>query len=165
MLLTMPQQSTREIGGIIDHWEHLFRGEFAERRSILSNLTLAQATALPGHATHSVYDELWHVVQWQNFLVAQDDVPRVSTWQKGEEYPSAPPTDEQAWLQLVEEFLSGIEQALRWTRSPELLALETDPGTTMAEELRGLAVHNSYHLGKIVALRQIMGLWPNTPAR
>jgi uncharacterized damage-inducible protein DinB len=146
------------------HWEHLFRGEFAERRSILSNLTLAQATALPCQATHSIYDELWHTVQWQRILVTRDEALYESSWQQGDGYPKEAPSDEQTWLRLVEEFLAGIEQALEWTRSPERLALEIAPGETMAEVLRDLAVHNTYHLGKIVALRQVMGLWPSQPA-
>jgi hypothetical protein len=69
--------------------------------------------------------------------------------------------DEGAWLQLVEEFLLGIARALEWTRLPECLALEIVLVKTMAEILRGLVVHNKYHLGKIVALRQVMGWWPN----
>jgi hypothetical protein len=30
----------------------------------------------------------------------------------------------------------------------------------MADALNSLAVHNAYHLGKIVALRQSIGAWP-----
>jgi hypothetical protein len=33
----------------------------------------------------------------------------------------------------------------------------------MADELYCVAVHNAYHLGKIVALRQRIGAWPPTP--
>jgi uncharacterized damage-inducible protein DinB len=148
----------------MDHWEHLFRGEFADRRSILSNLTLAQATARPGASPHSIFDELWHTVLWQKILVTRDEALYENSWQQGDLYPKETPTDEETWLQLVEDFLTGIEGALEWTRSPERLALEIAPGETMAEVLRGLAIHNSYHLGKIVALRQMMGLWPSAPA-
>ena len=109
-------------------WEYLFRGEFAERRSILSNLTLAQATALPGHATHSIYDELAYAALWQKIIVTQDEALYKSTGQNGEGYPSEPLTDDETWLLLVEEFLGGLEQALEWTRSPERLALEIAAG-------------------------------------
>jgi hypothetical protein len=34
----------------------------------------------------------------------------------------------------------------------------------MADELYCVAVHNAYHLGKIVALRQRLGAWPPTSA-
>jgi hypothetical protein len=39
------------------------------------------------------------------------------------------------------------------------LNLEMNPGETMRDVLHSLAVHNAYHMGKIVALRQIMGFW------
>jgi hypothetical protein len=47
-------------------------------------------------------------------------------------------------------------------QTPERLALEVEPGVTMADELTSVAVHNAYHLGKIVALRQRIGAWPPT---
>jgi hypothetical protein len=31
---------------------------------------------------------------------------------------------------------------------------------TLADERNSVAVHNAYHLGKIVALRQRIGAWP-----
>jgi hypothetical protein len=31
---------------------------------------------------------------------------------------------------------------------------------SMADELSSVAVHNAYHFGKIVALRQRIGAWP-----
>jgi hypothetical protein len=49
-------------------------------------------------------------------------------------------------------------------QEPERLAIEVEPGVTMADELNCLAVHNAYHLGKIVALRQRIGAWPPTVA-
>lgn len=45
-------------------------------------------------------------------------------------------------------------------QAPDRLALELEPGVTMAVELNCGAIHNAYHLGKIVALRQRIGAWP-----
>ena len=56
-------------------------------------------------------------------------------------------------MRLIEEFHAALAQALEWTQSPERLKFETDPGSSLAEGLRSLAVQNAYHLGKIVALR------------
>jgi hypothetical protein len=44
------------------------------------------------------------------------------------------------------------------------LAREIEPGVTMADELNSVAVHNAYHLGKIVALRQRIDAWPPAEA-
>jgi len=46
--------------------EHLFLvGEFPERARLLSGLTLEQVTLCPDGASHSIYEELWHVVRYQ----------------------------------------------------------------------------------------------------
>ena len=43
--------------------EHLFLvGEFPARAHLLSGLTLEQVTLCPDGASHSIYEELWHVV-------------------------------------------------------------------------------------------------------
>jgi hypothetical protein len=64
------------------------------------------------------------------------------------------------WEDLVTEFLSGSETAVELGHSREALMQEVRPGVTLAEELESLAVHNAYHLGKIVALRQVIDAWP-----
>ncbi len=61
---------------------------------------------------------------------------------------------------LVEVFMKGARAAAALGQAPERLALEVSPGVTLADELNCVAVHNAYHLGKIVALRQRMGAWP-----
>lgn len=143
-----------------DHWAHLFHGEFANRRALLSGLTLEQVTARPSAQSHSIYDELWHAALWQTIMVDRDEALYDRLWHGGPRYPQQPPSDLTEWTALVEDFLSGLERALACTRSPEALNREVNPGETMADILSGLAVHNAYHLGKIVALRQVLGAWP-----
>jgi uncharacterized damage-inducible protein DinB len=138
--------------------EHLFLvGEFPARAHLLSGLTLEQVTLRPDGATHSIYEELWHVVAYQQSIIAPGDPA-------GEHYPSAAPEHERQWHDLVQVFLDGARAAAAMGQSPERLALEVRPGETMADELNCVAVHNAYHLGKIVALRQRIGAWPPTAA-
>ncbi len=143
----------------MNQWEHVFYGEYTKRTKILSDLTLEQVNAVPSNQTHSIFAELWHTVLWQKIMVTRDETLYDQTWQKGERYPKHAPEKLEEWTALVEEFLSGIEQALEWTKSPEKLNLEVNPGETMRDILHSLAVHNAYHMGKIVALRQVMGIW------
>lgn len=143
-----------------NHWHDLFHGEFADRRTLLEGLTLEQVTAKPSAQSHSIYDELWHTMLWQTIMVGRDEDLYERTWQAGKRYPEHQPVSLEEWTALVEEFLSGLGKALYWTASPERLNLEVNPGETMADILRALAVHNAYHLGKIVALRQAMNAWP-----
>ncbi|WP_424949407.1 DinB family protein [Deinococcus sp.] len=143
----------------MDKWKHLFYGEYAERSIIFGDLTLQQVIQVPSAQSHSIYAELWHTVLWQKILVTRDETLYEDAWQKGERYPQQEPTRFEQWTALVEEFFLGLDQALEWTATPERLNHETDPGTTMADVLCGLAVHNAYHLGKIVAIRQVVGAW------
>lgn len=78
----------------------------------------------------------------------------------GDFYPSAPPEHEHQWHDLVRVFVEGARAAVALAESPEQLAREVEAGVTMADELHSVAVHNAYHLGKIVALRQMIGAWP-----
>jgi uncharacterized damage-inducible protein DinB len=134
--------------------EHLFLvGEFSERARLLSALTLEQVTLRPDGASHSIYEELWHVVAYQQSIIEPGEP-------SGEVYPIAAPEHEQQWHDLVRLFLDGARAAAAMGQTPERLAREVEPGLTMADELNSVAVHNAYHLGKIVALRQRIGAWP-----
>ena len=133
--------------------EHLFLvGEFPERTHLLSGLTLEQVTLCPNGASHSIYEELWHVVAYQQSIIEPGDPA-------GERFPSAAPEHEHQWHDLVRRFLDGARVAAALGQEPERLALEVEPDLTLADELNSVAVHNAYHLGKIVALRQRIGAW------
>jgi uncharacterized damage-inducible protein DinB len=141
--------------------EHLFLvGEFPERARLLSGLTLEQVTQRPDGATHSIYEELWHVVLYQQSIVE----PGVPADPSDELFPSAPPEHEHQWHDLVGVFLKGARTAADLGQAPERLAQEVSPGWTLADELGCVAIHNAYHLGKIVALRQRIGAWPPSVA-
>lgn len=138
--------------------EHLFLvGEFPERAHLLSGLTLEQVTLCPDGASHSIYEELWHVVGYQQSVIESGDPA-------GDFFPKAPPEHEHQWHDLVRVFLDGARTAAAMGQAPERLALEVEPGVTMADELASVAVHNAYHLGKIVTLRQRIGAWPPAAA-
>jgi uncharacterized damage-inducible protein DinB len=142
----------------VHNLEHLFLvGEFPERARLLSGLTLEQVTLRPDGASHSIYEELWHVVSYQQSIIAPGEPHR-------EIYPSAAPEREHQWHDLVRLFMDGARAAAALGQAPERLEVEVEPGVTLADELNSVAVHNAYHLGKIVALRQRIGAWPPTAA-
>ena len=120
-------------------------------------LTLEQVTLRPDGASHSIYEELWHLVGYQQSIIKPGGPV-------GDHYPSAAPEHERQWHDLVRVFLDGARAAAALGQTPERLALEVEPGVTLADELSSVAVHNAYHFGKIVALRQRIGVWPPTAA-
>ena len=137
-------------------WEHLFLdGEFSSRARLLSGLTVRQVSMRPSGFPHTIYEELWHTSKWQSIVVQCDDRTEPA-WVDGEpDFPSEAPGRKRAWEDLVTEFLAGSERAVELGRSSE-----AHPEGTLADRLASLAVHNAYHLGKIVALRQAIGAWP-----
>ena|SRR2546423_4300122 len=138
--------------------EHLLLvGEFPEREHLLSGLTLEHVTLRPDGASHSIYDELWHLVGYQQSVLA----PGAPV---GDVYPLAAPEHEHQWHDLVRAFLVGARAAAALEQAPGRLATEVEPGVTLADELSSVAVHSAYHFGKIVALRQRIGAWPPTAA-
>ena len=142
-------------------WNHLFAaGEFMERERLLSGLTLEQVTARPGNVPHSIYDELWHAAEWQRIVVERDEERGEAWLEGGDPFPSATPERAEEWQGLVEKFLRGARQAADWGESLQGSGEELDPGWRVADVLASLAMHNAYHLGKIVALRQMLGAWP-----
>lgn len=143
----------------MDLYRHLFvTGEFAERGKILAGLSLDQVNRVPLGAPHSIYGELWHLTRWQS-IVAFRDEDLHHEWERGEDFPSTPAASLADWQELVQSYLAGVDRVLSWADSPERLAVESDPGITMADNLASLAVHNAYHFGKIVAIRQQLGAW------
>lgn len=134
--------------------EHLLLvGEFPERGHLLSGSTLEQVVVRPDGASHSIYEELWHLVGYQQSVLE----PGSPT---GDLYPIAAPTNEHQWHDLVRVFIADAHAAAAFGQAPARLAAEVEPGVTMADELYSVAVHNAYHFGKIVALRQRIGSWP-----
>jgi len=138
-------------------WEHLFiDGEFMSRARLLSGLTVEQVSLRPAGLSHTIYQELWHATRWQSIVVQCDEPAAAALIDGGQDFPPGAPGNERLWVDLVTEFLAGSETAVELGRSLEAQG----PGVTLAERLESLAVHNAYHLGKIVALRQVIGAWP-----
>ena len=146
-----------------DVWRFLFLdGEFAPRAYILAGLTLEQVGLRPGEATHSIYQELWHTVDWQKIVLERDELATLH-WEENVSFPPKPvPENEAAWQELVDSFLALSERAAQLAQDEAWLQSEEGgdhPGFTWRNALEQLAVHNAYHLGKIVMLRQVLGCW------
>lgn len=144
-------------------WEFLFlNGEFAPRKVIVEGLTLEQVGVRADGASHSIYEELWHTVHWQK-VVLESDAQAVEQWEKGQVFPGkSAPRDEVEWQELVTAFLALSERAVELAQDEAWLETEEgveNSGFTWRNALEQLAVHNAYHMGKIVTLRQILGCW------
>jgi uncharacterized damage-inducible protein DinB len=118
---------------------------------------------------HSIAEELWHVIFWQDHFLR---------WARREDlaYPQHAELgwrrldflSDSQWQELIAAFESGLSEAADIAGQPQLAERystleEPSSGTgplTLLELITNLAVHNAYHLGRIVQLRQISGNWP-----
>ena len=144
-------------------WQHLFIDdlEYAPAAHILEGLTLADVGKRPADGVHSIYEELFHAAGWQRSMLAS---ARGGALTEPTDWPPTPaPDDEAAWTALVEDFLAGNAEAVAVGNETERQGEPLPEGRTVRERLELLAVHNAYHLGKIVLLRQFLGVWSPPP--
>jgi uncharacterized damage-inducible protein DinB len=137
---------------------------------ILEGLSSDAAHKAIGGAPHTIYQELWHIAFWQQMTL---------DWVRGIEtpYPLKPseafPDDEAAasepWERLCARFFAtsrqAVAEALNTSRLDTQVRCPSVPGQptrtmTVREQLESLGAHNAYHFGRIVLLRQLMGMWP-----
>lgn len=143
---------------------------FAPPAHILEGLSDESAHRLPPGAPHSIYEELWHIVFWQQ--VTLDWISGVETLfpaSPRDGFPTVLDAECESWSQLCQRFLTGSRQAgdaaNDESRLDQPVRCPSRPGAptrtmTVREQLESLAAHNAYHLGRIVLLRQLLGTWP-----
>jgi uncharacterized damage-inducible protein DinB len=121
-------------------------------------------------APHTIYEELWHIVFWQQ--VTLDWVQGIETpfpVQPSAGFPNKADVDRESWDQLRQRFFAGLQQvaavANDESKHNQEIRCPSRPGNpvrimTVREQLESLAAHNAYHFGRIVLLRQLRQAWP-----
>ena len=123
----------------------------------------------PGGAPHSIAEELWHIVYWQDYLLRwarREPLPYPERAELG--WRKLDAIGQPEWEGLVTRFQEGLAGACGiagMAGLEEQYSTLVAPGSntgplTLQELLTNLAVHNAYHLGRIVQLRQMLGNWP-----
>lgn len=133
----------------------------------LDGLTDEQALAKPHRLPHSIAEIVAHMWYWQEFFNRA----------AGEGFSGFPEHAEEGWPKVGsgewdavrDRFLASIgtaqELAMTCDRLDDKLLPENFPVPFWQRESLGSgllhgAIHSSHHLGQVVILRQLMGLWP-----
>ena len=135
---------------------------FLAPRAIIEGLTSLQAAQLVPGAPHSIAQILAHMIFWQEWFCqrcAGVAAPVVAHAADG--WPAVAAGD---WPGLQQRFLAGLERAaaLECVDKPISPTIDFPPlaAYTVNDAQVHIASHNAHHLGQIVLLRQILGLWP-----
>jgi hypothetical protein len=84
-------------------------------------------------------------------------------------FPSAEDKGRESWDELRERFFEASRRAVfiaqDLTQLDTAIRCPARPGMptrimSIRDQLESLGAHNAYHFGRIVLLRQLMGLWP-----
>ncbi|HXY00187.1 MAG TPA: DinB family protein [Candidatus Limnocylindrales bacterium] len=142
--------------------EHALSGEGAHVGSlgIFDGVDWKLAGRRPTHAPHSLFQLLNHLVYWQDWVVKWLDgvKPPIPKHASGSWPGNIGPANKQEWERTVKAFHKGLKALERGARSTDLLAKRGNK--TGLEMLQAIASHDSYHIGQVTLLRQILGSWP-----
>lgn len=136
------------------------KGAHVEAKTTFEGLDWKIAGTCPEGSSHSIYQLLNHLIYWQECAVRWLDEERPPVpKQAAASWPgSAGPEGSEDWQQIVRRFGKGLDEMNRRSREVDLLAKQGSK--TRLEMLQAIASHNSYHLGQVALLRQMLGSWP-----
>lgn len=140
---------------------------FLNPAAILDGLTPEQAVAKPHGLPHSIAEIVTHICFWQEwFNSCVTDGYRGIPEHAVQGWPSV---SEIEWDSVRKRYFAASEQAKQLAASsgrlnePLLPAGAQNPFLAKESFGSGLlhgAVHASHHLGQIVTIRQLLGVWP-----
>lgn len=129
----------------------------------IAGLDPADAVRHVAGLPHSIAEIVAHMAFWQEWFAARSAgraEPMAATAADG--WPAAP-----AWPDVADRFLAGLEAlatlvAQQPPDDPIVPAIEFPllADYTYRDVWEHVAQHNAHHLGQIVVLRQLLGVWP-----
>ena len=151
---------------IRDHVLKLLKGRqgHVDFETVLANLPQESQGKKPEGAPHTLWQLLEHmrIAQWDILEFSRNPRHVSPTFPDGYWPRSDTTPDEGAWEKSVSAFRSDREalQELVANESTDLLApIPHGTGQTILRECFVVAKHNSYHLGQLVLLSRLLGVW------
>ena len=135
---------------------HTHDGWIEDLPKALRGVKASQAAWKPDAETPSIWEITLHVNQWLGDLIKDlrhEEAPKPEDW------PPVTETSESSWEDLIERTMAntkelrGLVAAL--TRD-DLLRPATGRKTPLFSHIISILVHDAYHAGQIVKMRQIM---------
>lgn len=131
----------------------------------LAGLSPEEATRRVNGVPHTIAEIVAHMGFWQEWFtrgVAGEAIGPVVSAADG--WPDAPA---RRWPEVCDDFLSGLDRLAAVVRELEpdaavapAFPVEMLHGYTARDVWEHVAQHNAHHLGQVVILRQMLGLWP-----
>lgn len=151
------------------------KGAHADALACVEGVPLEAAGRLVLAFPNSIFGLVFHMAYWMDYEEARirGEAPPYPEHAE-ESWPASPaPRDEAEWMQVVARFRAGLATLDRLAAQPSsegerrvaLTSGTTNQGDTVRDIVWQTLVHNSYHLGQVVVLRQALGAWPPPAGR
>lgn len=137
------------------------RGSHVNPVQVFEGLNWGLVGEIPDGITHSIWQIVDHMIYWQEFSLAllRNENPQTPDHASNSWTENVCPTDENEWNNAANTFLAGIHTVEGFMDDLEQPVTARE-GRSRAEVIGMLVGHNSYHLGQVVLLRQLLGAWP-----
>jgi hypothetical protein len=155
--------------GIRKHVVSLLRGRGAHMDfdAAVADFPLGHINTYPPNMLYTFWHLLEHlrITQWDILEYVRDPKHASPPWPEGYWPDPDAQADEAAWHETVRQFHSDLQAMIDIVNDPKTDLLTPIPhgydGHTILREALILADHNSYHVGELGILRQIVDAWPD----
>ncbi len=145
------------VKGLTDQFAHV------APKKALKGLTAELARKKPNGIVHSCWEQLHHIVIWQDPLIEALKGNEID-WDSAQqnEWPSDEIMKDAAeWENLVSGFFDGLEETKSIVKDLDLsVKIPAWPKQSMGYAAMMLVIHNAYHIGQIVTTRMALDAWP-----
>lgn len=142
----------------------LLRGGNAhtDAHTVLDGIPFERVNERPDGLPYALWELVYHLWFTQHdilvFCLNPDYAPHDwpdAYWPTIEATPAS-------WADTRQAFLGDLEKLVRLVESPEtdlFAELDHAPGYTLLREVLLAADHNAHHLGEVIVVRRLLGLW------
>ena len=149
---TRPLGTPEAVKQFIEGWD------FEPPARAVSDISSELATSVPAGCPYSVATQVAHMLFWQKrWLGSIDNLPLERKKGKHGDFPKVAPND---WEAVRSEFVAGLETVKAKAADPDELARSLPKGKLVEQLILQIVIHNTYHLGQISLLRQLLNSWP-----
>ncbi|MBD8521600.1 DinB family protein [Lysinibacillus fusiformis] len=138
---------------------------FPPLEKVLEDITLEQATWKPTEGTtNSIWEIVCHLLFYKKRLLMLylDETDNEPQAENNDATFRLPTLTLQNWKETKEEYLYVHRELEKILAKSTQVDLETEVRgeRTLVLELKSIAMHDAYHIGQIVFLSKMQGVWP-----
>ena len=140
------------------------RGAHVDWKESFAGIPPKMRGVRPSGLPHSLWELLEHlrIAQWDILEFSRDAKHVSPAWPESCWPDQEAPPDAKAWDKSLKEFERDLDSMKKLVASPRTDLFKKIPhgtGQTILREALLVADHNAYHLGQVLVVRRLLGIW------